>query len=130
MTFAHARRAQNAYANPTNPTLTARDAERQVLTQVTARLRAAAEKTGNFPALASALHANRQLWTRLAADVADSGNGLPQALRAQLFYLAEFTDHQTRKILRGEGDAGALVDINTAVIRGLAGNVTPAGAPA
>lgn len=128
MTYAHAQAARNAYASPNNPSLTARDAERQVLTQVTARLRAAVGKTGSFAALAAALHANRQLWMRLAADVADSGNGLPQALRAQLFYLAEFTDHHSRKVLKGEAEAGPLIDINTAVIRGLAGHTAPAGA--
>jgi flagellar protein FlaF len=74
-----------------------------------------------FPKFVAALHENRALWTILAADVADPDNGLPETLRAQIFYLAEFTDHQTSKILRGEGSADSLIEINTAVMRGLSG---------
>jgi flagellar biosynthesis activator protein FlaF len=75
----------------------------------------------DFAALASAIHDNRTLWTTLAADVSDPGNGLPGPLRAQLFYLAEFTAVQSRKVLDGSGSVDVLVDINTAVMRGLRG---------
>ena len=99
-----------------------RSSEHQVFADVTSRLSAAAAAgPAAFSRLAAALHDNRRLWTRLAADVSDDGNGLPRTLRAQIFYLAEFTEHHSRRILRGDGGADTLIDINLAVMRGLAG---------
>jgi len=40
-------------------------------------------------------------------------------LRAQLVYLGEFTRAHTQKVLRGEADPAPLIDINSAIIRGL-----------
>lgn len=131
----HVELARRAYGTATSPTLTSRDAEKQVLSQVTADLRRAADGA-SFATLAAALHNNRLLWTRLASDVAEPGNGLPQELRARIFYLAEFTQAHSRKVLRGEADVDALVEVNTAVMRGLGGRPAaavaqpPATAPA
>ena len=114
--------ARTAYAMPGTPARTLRGIEYDVFARVTHRLKTS--QTGgreDFPALASALHDNRQLWTVLAADVAEPGNALPAPLRAQLFYLYEFTDQHSRKILAGAGSVDVLIDINTAVMRGLRG---------
>ncbi|MBU2359030.1 MAG: flagellar biosynthesis regulator FlaF [Alphaproteobacteria bacterium] len=109
-------KAQKAYA-PDRPAIqTPRAIEARVITQITARL---AHKSSDFPTLAKAVHDNRMMWSTLAIDVADPGNTLPAPLRAQIFYLAEFTDLHSRKFLRGEADLSALIDINTAIIRGL-----------
>ena len=59
------------------------------------------------------------MWTALAADVADKKNALPNTLRAQIFYLAEFTEQHTRQVQRKEADVSALIEINTAILRGL-----------
>lgn len=114
--------ARTAYAAPHQAALrTPRGIEYEAFARVTARIKAAIERGAEgFPALVAALHDNRRLWTALAADVADDGNLLPAALRAQLFYLAEFTQQHSRKVLIGSEDASALVDINTTVMRGLA----------
>lgn len=72
-----------------------------------------------FSELAAALHENRRLWILLATSVADSENELPQSLRAQLFYLAEFTLQHSQKVLDGTASADVLIDINTSVMRGL-----------
>ncbi len=114
--------AASAYGSVTAPTRTARAIEYDVIARITARLRSAA-KAGRpgFPALAGALHENRQLWSALAADVALPGNELPPQLRAQLFYLAEFTANYSARVLSHGADVGPLVDINTAVLRGLRG---------
>ena len=61
------------------------------------------------------------MWTTLAADVADPENALPSTLRAQIFYLAEFTEHHSRLIQRKEASAAALIEVNTAILRGLNG---------
>ncbi|MCZ4261393.1 flagellar biosynthesis regulator FlaF [Limimaricola sp. G21655-S1] len=107
--------ARRAYGPGNIALRSGRSAEHQVISDVTARLQAAA----SFAQCAAALHDNRRLWTRLAADVADGANGLPPALRARIFYLAEFTHHHSRRVLRGEAGISALVEINTAVLRGL-----------
>jgi flagellar protein FlaF len=99
---------------------TDRSVEYDTFARITAALRKAAEAAkANFAAFAQALDDNRRLWTIVAADVADGGNGLPQQLRAQIFYLAEFTIQQTRKVLRGEASADILIEINTMIMRGL-----------
>jgi flagellar protein FlaF len=55
----------------------------------------------------------------MAADVSDVSNALPAALRAQIFYLAEFTEIHSRKVMNGDATADALIEINSAILRGL-----------
>ena len=114
--------ARAAYGAPAAPIRTPRTVEYEAFARVTARIKAAAAKgKPGFADLAFALHDNRRLWTTLAADVAEADNGLPQQLRAQLFWLSEFTDVHSRQVLAGEAEAAVLVEINTAVMRGLRG---------
>jgi flagellar protein FlaF len=110
--------AQRAYAPTNAPTRSTRSIEYDVIARITSRLKAAITK-GSYPQLLEALHENRKLWRVLAVDVADEDNGLPDELRARLFYLAEFTDHHTRKVIRKEDNAVPLLEINTAILRGL-----------
>ena len=113
--------ARQAYAPARSAVQTGRSTEFLLFSQITSRLRAAANsETSNFAALATAIHDNRRLWTILAADVADAENGLPESLRAQIFYLAEFTQVHSRKVLRGLADVSALVEVNAAIMAGLA----------
>ncbi len=112
--------AKTAYAANKTPIRTSRGTEYDAFAHVTHRLKSAeARGPAGFADVAQALHANRRLWTMLAADVAEDGNGLPRDLRARIFYLAEFTVQHSRKVLRGEDSAEALVEINTAIMRGL-----------
>lgn len=113
--------AHRAYAQSAAPTRTPRSAEYEVIARVTHRLKAAAQEAGKrlSPALAEALHDNRRMWTTLAADVAGDGNGLPAELRARLFYLAEYTRLHTSKVLAGQASVASLLEINTAILRGL-----------
>lgn len=114
--------AQRAYAPARSPLRTARSAEHQAFSEVTVRMtKAARSGSSAFAELAAALHENRKLWTILAADVADDGNLLPRELRAQIFYLAEFTSEHSGRVLRGECTAEPLIAINTSMIRGLSG---------
>lgn len=110
--------AQRAYAPTTAPTRSDRSIEYDVIARITARLRNAVTG-GSFPKLVAALHENNSLWRTLAVDVADDGNVLPRDLRARIFYLAEFTEIQTRKVLREKESALPLIDINMAILRGL-----------
>jgi len=112
--------ARKAYAPTTFSLKPGRDLEAQVVGQVTSRLKAAAAKADrDFPAFVRALHENRRMWVILASDVANTENGLAQQLRAQIFYLAEFTEFHSAKVLRGDATAEPLIEINTAILRGL-----------
>jgi flagellar protein FlaF len=113
--------AQTAYAAPDAPTRTGRGLEYDVFARITHRLKAAAEIGGRKGrgALIKALYENRRLWTVLASDVADPDNQLPAPLRARIFYLHEFTQTHSRKVLADEATADVLIEINTAMMRGL-----------
>jgi len=112
--------ARTAYSNTAAPTRTTRGTEYEVFARITHRLRAASlHKKTAYATFVRALNDNRRLWTLLASDVADSENSLPEDLRAQIFYLAEFTLKHTSDVLSKKADVEALVEINTAVMRGL-----------
>lgn len=113
--------ARRAYAPTHVPIHTPRSVEAKLLSQVTSRLQQSLAPNAKYTDLVNAIHHNREMWTTLASDVASDDNGLPNALRAQIFYLAEFTDHHSSLVLRGNADASALIDINTAILRGLTG---------
>lgn len=112
-------KAQSAYRSHARHTSTDRDVEYDAFARVTHRLKTAADagkdKTKD---LIVALHDNRRLWSILASDVAGEDNGLPRDLRARIFYLAEFTRTYSSQVLAG-ASASPLVEINTAIMRGL-----------
>ncbi|HBS48795.1 MAG TPA: flagellar biosynthesis regulatory protein FlaF [Rhodobacteraceae bacterium] len=112
--------AQRAYGATSVATRTDRSVEYEAVARITSRLRRASNPGAeDFNALAEALHDNQKLWTIFATDVADDANPLPNELKARVFYLAEFTSQHTRKILKREASVTPLLDINTAVLRGL-----------
>jgi flagellar protein FlaF len=118
-------KAHHAYTQNQVAVCTDRAMEAQLIGRITSRLRAAhAPGRGNYPKLIAAIHENRRMWTTMAAEVADGENALPKELRAQIFYLAEFTEHHSQKVMRGLADVTALIDVNTAVLRGLNGQGT------
>ena len=110
---------QTGYLGVTRSTGTPREIEYQLFSQVTGRLRRASQEDTPFPELAAALTENLQLWQTIAVDVADESNGLPPMLRAQLFYLYEFTSAHTSKVLQRKADATPLIDVNTTIMAGL-----------
>jgi flagellar protein FlaF len=118
--------ARDAYARPDAPSRDARAVEYELFVRMTRALSTSwAQRKKNYPALVSALYDNGKMWRTLAVDVADIGNELPSPLRAQLFYLYEFTTEHSRKVLDGTASADVLVEINTAVMRGLRGGGAP-----
>ena len=110
--------AQRAYASSFENASTPRSVEFQVISRITHRLKNAI-KNKDKRALIDALHENRLLWNALASDVALPENGLPDALRARILYLAEFTGHHTAKVLRNQDSAIPLLEINAAILGGL-----------
>lgn len=114
------RQAQNAYGQTNNPIRTLRGAEYDAIARITHRLKSAASSTPlNMVELAGAIMDNRSMWTLFATEVADKDNPLPKELRARIFYLAEFTNEHSRKVLNRIASADALIEINIAVMRGL-----------
>lgn len=112
--------AKTAYANPNQPARTARDSEYDIFARTTYRLKqASARADTDYSGLAQAVYDNRRLWRMLAADLALPGNGLPEMLRARLLYLNDFTQTHSRKVLSGVASAEVLIEINTAIMRGL-----------
>jgi flagellar biosynthesis activator protein FlaF len=49
------------------------------------------------------------------------GNALPVPLRAQLISLAEFVRQHSMRVLAGRASIAPLIDINTAIMKGLRG---------
>lgn len=118
--------AENAYAYSARCTSTPRGIEYRLFARVTRELEAIKREKQGAPdrvaKLARALHDNERLWKTLALDVAQEGNGLPAELRSKIFYLFEFTRQHSRKVLAGQASSDVLVEINTAVMRGVKSN--------
>ena len=114
--------ARSVYTNADFALRTPRRIEFDAFARVTRALRLATNGTDQpFANLAQALDDNRHLWMVLACDVAKPANQLDSQLKARIFYLAEFTFHHTQRVLAREGDVAVLIDINTAMMRGLSG---------
>jgi flagellar biosynthesis activator protein FlaF len=112
--------AQRAYSAASAPTRTPRDLEYDVVARITHRIRSADQKGAEgFPNLVAALNDNNRLWNIFAVDVADADNKLAKELKAQIFYLAEFTSHHTSKVLARKAGVAPLLEINTAILNGL-----------
>lgn len=119
--------ARAAYSRPEAPHRNPRDLEYDLLARATKALSQAARLSpANFATLVAALDDNQRLWSTLAADVATPENSLPAMLRAQLFYLYEFTAQHSRAVRDRNASVDVLIDINSAVMRGLRGQ---GGAP-
>lgn len=113
-------KAQAGYGATLSAVRSDRSAEYSIFAKITARLSYAAQQADtHFQDVASAIADNRKLWTHLAGDVADPDNALPDALRAQIFYLGEFVTHHSRLALRNEADIAPLIEINKTIMRGL-----------
>ena len=119
--------ARTAYASAAAPIRTERGSEYEAFARITSDLKQAiVRRKTDFNGFVTALHRNRQLWNILAATVADRRNELDPELRARIFYLAEFTQLHSSKVLSKKADPVILLEINAAVMRGLrAGDAAP-----
>jgi flagellar biosynthesis activator protein FlaF len=112
--------AQRAYSSASTPIRTARGTEYDAIARITYRLKTAAAKgADDFSALVDAMQSNNKMWQIFAIDVADKNNSLPKELKAQIFYLAEFTRLHTSKVLARQENVTPLLEINLAILRGL-----------
>ncbi|SDW90021.1 flagellar biosynthesis regulator FlaF [Roseicitreum antarcticum] len=114
--------ARSVYTNPASAMRVPRDTEFELLARITRKLRNTADQPLRYVEFVEALNDNRNLWAAFAIDLVEDDNKLPDALRRSLVYLAQFTIQHTDKLLVGDGSADILLDINTAVMRGLRGH--------
>jgi len=112
--------AQKGYGKASAQIRTPKGLEFEAFARVTRKLKLSFDnpRTG-YGHLAEALFENRRLWNLLAGEVAQQDNALPQGLRSQIFYLSEFTNHHSRKVLSNTATLGALIEVNVAIMRGL-----------
>ena len=118
--------ARAAYGRKDGAGRSPRSIEYDLFAQHTGRLAAAWQaRDHDHASLVRALYDNNRLWRKLALDLSSDRNGLPPLLRARLLSLSQFTSRYSRDVAKGQGSAEVLVDINTAVMRGLRGEVEP-----
>lgn len=123
----HSHAQQMSYARVHASTRQPKDLEYDLLARAAQRLQSGwRDRTINFGGLIAAIDENERLWIALASDVAIPENGLPSELRAKLFYLYEFVTQHSTGLRNGKGSVEVLIDINTAVMRGLRGQVPTA----
>lgn len=113
-------KATQAYQAHTKETLSPRSVEYRVFGQVISRMEIAKEKQNDILALEEALNDNILLWNALSADVMDDHNALPDQLRAQIVYLAQYMHHHTALVRKQEADLTPMIDINRMIMEGLA----------
>lgn len=111
---------RDAYAAA--PVRTERGTEYAIFARVTHGMKALDESDrASFPALARAVTDNQRLWATLAEDLMSEQNLLPVSLRGQLIGLAEFVRRHSHAVLGGRASVEPLIDINTAIMKGLRG---------
>jgi flagellar protein FlaF len=120
-------KARSGYAAAAAPIRTDRGTEYAVFAQITGRMTAIDETDRSaFPRLAQAILDNQRLWGTLADDLLLDSNALPVPLRAQLVSLASFVQRHSLAVLGGRASIAPLVDINTAIMKGLRGSAEAA----
>lgn len=112
--------AIRAYEQTKRTFVDPRDAERTVFERVTAQLRHAAQLASRNSEFHEAVHANRRLWAAVIADIADPGNGLSAEVKESLISLGLWVQRESTAAATGATELSALIDVNEAVIGGLA----------
>ena len=116
-----------AYQKATQRSESPRDAEYRLFGQVTRALLEAAEvDPSDLQTRMQALDWNRRVWSALAADCAAPENALPHALRAQIISISIWVNRHTSEVMRKQESILPLVEVNKAIMQGLAGRAEAA----
>ena len=116
-----------AYQSASQRSETPRDAEYRLFGQVTRALIEAADvDPSDIKTRIEALDWNRRVWSALAADCAAPDNALPHALRAQIISISIWVNRHTSAVMRSEEGFQPLVEVNKAIMQGLAGRAEAA----
>ncbi len=95
-----------------------RNTEYRLLAKVTRALMESSPHVNG--AFFKAVDWNRRVWLTLQMDLASEDNLLPDDLKARLISLAIWVDKHSAAVLRGTAEVGALIDVNRAIMEGLA----------
>lgn len=114
MSLAAYQRAQTVAEAP-------RRTEQRLFREITNELQQAWSAGRRGAALIPELHRNRELWSTLSSDCGAAGNGLPEGLRAGIISLALWVDRYTSDVVRNREPVDPLLEVNRAIIDGLAG---------
>jgi flagellar protein FlaF len=107
------RKASAAIASP-------RDAEYRAFSEATRRLiEAGGSGRRDLRALIEAIHLNRTLWGKLAADCGQGQNALPADTRARIIALARWVSDYSSDVMRKGQSVDPLVDVNRIIMGGL-----------
>ena len=97
---------------------TPRQTEYRLLADITRRLLSIDNlKT---PRSVEAVCDNMMAWNTFSADLMMPDNKLPDSLKAQLISISLWVERHSRKVLDGSAKIGALIEVNRAVMAGLA----------
>lgn len=99
-----------------------RDTEHDVFMRIT-RLMREAERKNSAADRIYAVYRNSELWTVLAADLADPANALPDDVKAGLLSLAIFSLRHGKDVSAGKADIAPLIEVNLSIMRGLRGDI-------
>lgn len=121
-------RSRDIYRQTIQQTAAPRDSEYRLIAQITSALIECEEfvdQVTNDPRkmarMVEALNRNKRMWDVFIEDAGTAGNQLPRELRADIVSLGIWVGKETDLILDGRGDLSALITVNRAISRGLAG---------
>ena len=98
-----------------------RSVEYRLFAEVTRALMAASQLAStDIGGRMTALDWNRRLWSVLATDCAQPANALPDAMRANIISLGLWVNRHTSAVMTGGEDFGPLIEVNRAMMQGLA----------
>lgn len=117
----------SAYQKTANQTESQRHREYRLLGQVTAALidcqplfATAAKDPAKMAKVVDAVTWNKKVWDLFIHDSGVATNPLPKELRADIVSLGIWVNKETVTILdNNDGDIGALIAVNRAILRGL-----------
>ena len=110
----------NAYKQATQRAENPREAEYRLFGQVTrALLEASKLDRRDIAGRMDALDWNRRLWTVLANDCSEGGNGLPASVKASIISLSLWVTRHTTAVMRGEEEFEPLIEINRMMMSAL-----------
>ena len=109
----------SAYRQAVARAETPRSTEYRLISEITGEMLAAKEAGLSGALLMDPLHRNREMWNVFSTDCGAAGNGLPDAVRAQIVSLALFVDRFTSEVMAGRETIEELIEINKMIMEGL-----------
>ena len=106
---------------------TSKDVEYRLFAQVTrALIETSALSADDLGGRMDALDWNRRMWSAFATDCGDPSNQLPASLRAGIISLAIWVGKYTSEVIRNQADIEDLIQVNRAIMQGLARGISQA----